>query len=59
MVNLSNDPAMISILKEHRRWLPKIHVAPVPGSAQRILTQDKLKGEAVGEGKTILPSEKE
>jgi arylsulfatase A-like enzyme len=58
-VNLANDPNMNSVLAEHRRWLPKIDVAPVSGSAHRILSYDKAKNEAVWEGKVIAAVQKE
>ncbi|MCB1231137.1 MAG: sulfatase [Verrucomicrobiae bacterium] len=31
--NLAGDPKMANIIAEHRQWLPKVNVAPLPGSA--------------------------
>jgi len=40
-------------IAEHREWLPKIDSPPSTGSAQRVLTYDKVTDEAVWEGKTV------
>lgn len=44
---------------ELRKWLPKVDRAAVPGSAHRLLTFDPATGQAVWEGKPIVPGEKE
>jgi choline-sulfatase len=38
--NLAKDPAFISVLEQHRAWIPADNARPVPGSAERILTYD-------------------
>jgi choline-sulfatase len=55
--NLANDSSHAAIIAEHRRWLPRIDVAPVPGSAHRVLTYNRTTGEAVWEGKPIRPDD--
>ena len=35
--NLASDPALASVIEEHRRWLPKTNAKPAPGSRSRIL----------------------
>jgi arylsulfatase A-like enzyme len=52
--NLASQQEYSEVIAEHRKWLPKIDVPLVPGSAQRILTYDPKKDQAVWEGKTIL-----
>lgn len=47
------NPALAAVLGEHRTWLPRTDVPPVPGSGQRVLTYDKAADEAVWEGTTI------
>lgn len=51
--NLAADPKQAAVIAEHRRWLPKIDVAPVAGSASRILTYDRAKDEATWEGNVV------
>ena len=51
--NLAGDPKYAAELAEHRKWLPKIDVAPVPGSKSRVLTYDSKIDEAIWEGKTV------
>ncbi len=55
--NLASDPRWRDVLQEHRRWLPKIDVAPVDGSAHRVLTYVPAKNEAIWEGSVILPTD--
>jgi arylsulfatase A-like enzyme len=38
--NLASDPAMASVIEEHRRWLPATSAKPAPGSRSRILTYE-------------------
>lgn len=51
--NLAGDPKYAAELAEHRKWLPKIDVAPVPESKSRVLTYDRTTDEAVWEGKVV------
>jgi arylsulfatase A-like enzyme len=52
-----DDNKYAEILAEHRRWLPKINLPAVPGSAARLL--QKVDGVWQWEGKPIRPEEKE
>ena len=38
---------------EHRRWLPKIDLPPARGSANRVLTYNKVTDEAIWEGSVV------
>jgi len=49
--NLAGDPALGSVIAEHREWIPAVNAKPAPGSHSRILTWND--GQAVWEGKTI------
>ena len=40
-------------LLRHRRWLPKVDLPPAPGSANRVLTYDRAKDEALWEGAVV------
>jgi arylsulfatase A-like enzyme len=51
--NLAGKPEYVSVMAEHRSWLPKIDVPPAPNSAHRVLTYDKAADEATGEGRTV------
>lgn len=51
--NLAGDARYASVLKEHRKWLPKVDLPPAPDSAARILTYDPETKEAIWEGKKI------
>lgn len=55
--NLAAKPELLPVLEEHRKWLPKIDVAPAPGSASRVLTYDKSTDEAIWEGATVHRSD--
>ena len=55
--NLAADPRQGEVLEAHRRWLPKLNAPPVPGSAQRVLTQ--VDGRWLWEGQPIKPEERE
>ncbi len=55
--NLAGDPEHAEVLAEHRRWLPKIDVAPAPGSAHRILTYDPETDTAIWEGQPVRRSD--
>lgn len=57
--NLAGDPRYDAIKAEHRQWLPTRNLPPAPGSARRVLTYDPPTGQAVWEGKVIVPSELE
>lgn len=58
-VNLARDKKHAEVVKEHRRWLPKVDVPAAPGSAQRVLTYDAKTGKATWEGKAIVAGELE
>lgn len=49
--NLASDKSYADILAEHRKWLPKIDVEPVPGSAHRVLTF--RNGQVIWEGSDV------
>ncbi|MEK6249449.1 MAG: sulfatase-like hydrolase/transferase, partial [Planctomycetales bacterium] len=53
--NMADKKINASILAEHRQWLPKIDVDPVPGSAARILTYKN--GQVNWEGKDVAPTD--
>ncbi|HEY3324390.1 MAG TPA: sulfatase [Planctomycetota bacterium] len=55
--NLAKDAKYADVLKEHAKWLPKVNTPAVPGSAQRVLTQEN--GKWLWEGKPINPAELE
>ena len=49
--NLASQPAMRTIIQQHRQWLPKINLKPVPGSRSRILLYED--GKVNWEGQDI------
>jgi len=51
--NLAAQPKFAAVITEHRRWLPKIDVPPVPQSAHRVLTYDPATDTAVWEGQPV------
>jgi len=51
--NLTGDPDFRSVIADHKKWLPAIHLPPALNSANRVLTYDKASDEAIWEGKTI------
>ncbi|HSG69266.1 MAG TPA: sulfatase/phosphatase domain-containing protein, partial [Planctomycetaceae bacterium] len=53
--NLASDKLYADILAEHRKWLPKIDVEPVPGSAHRVLTF--RNGQVNWEGSDVGPDD--
>jgi arylsulfatase A-like enzyme len=53
--NVAAEPGYAKILAEHRKWLPKVDVDPVPGSAHRILTYKD--GLVNWEGKDVAPTD--
>jgi choline-sulfatase len=55
--NLASDAKYADLKAEHARWLPKVNMPPVPGSAQRILTQ--VDGKWYWENQPIVPAELE
>lgn len=55
--NLAGDVKYAGVIAEHRKWLPKVDLPPVPGSAQRILTYDKATDLAEWEGKVVKRSD--
>ena len=54
-VNLVGDPLYAGIMREHRRWLPKVNAKPAPGSRSRILIYEN--GKANWQGADIAPDE--
>jgi hypothetical protein len=55
--NLAGNVEYAGVIAEHRKWLPKVDLPPVPGSAQRILTYDKATDLAEWEGKVVKRSD--
>jgi hypothetical protein len=55
--NLVHLPEHAAVKQEHRRWLPKVDVPMVAGSASRVLTYDATTDEATWEGKKVLRSD--
>jgi arylsulfatase A-like enzyme len=53
--NLAKDPNLATMIREHRRWLPKTSARPAPGSRARILIY--RDGQANWEGKDISPND--
>ncbi|QDT63006.1 sulfatase [Calycomorphotria hydatis] len=53
--NLASDPAMATVLEDHRKWLPKIDNPAVPGSAHRVLIVDE--DGITWEGEPIKPGD--
>ena len=53
--NLAGDPQYAKIIREHRRWLPKVNEKPAPGSKHRILRYEN--GKVNWEGKDVDPEE--
>lgn len=51
--NLAKDAQYADVCRQHAAWLPVKNAAPVPGSAQRLLTYEN--GVATWEGKVIDP----
>ncbi len=54
--NLAGQDAYAAVMSEHRKWLPRVDVPPVPGSAHRILTYDHDTDTATWEGNSISRS---
>lgn len=54
--NLASRPEHSQIVAEHRQWIPKVNLKPVPGSRDRILLYDASTGRTNWEGKDILPN---
>jgi choline-sulfatase len=54
--NLVDDPTCESALEQHRAWLPKVNLKPVPGSAHRILLYNS-DGTVNWEGSNIAPGD--
>ena len=55
--NLAKDAKYADVIRDHARWLPTVNVAPVPGSAERLLVQKD--GKWYWEGKQIIDAELE
>jgi arylsulfatase A-like enzyme len=41
--NLASDPQYATVIKEHRKWMPKTSAKPAPGSRSRILIYENGK----------------
>ncbi len=52
--NLVKDSRYAGLVAAHRTWMPKPDVPPAKGSADRILTYDAAKDEAVWEDRIII-----
>ncbi|MCI0541569.1 MAG: sulfatase, partial [Verrucomicrobiales bacterium] len=55
--NVVRNPNLAAVVRDHARWLPKLDVPAVPGSAHRLLT--KANGVWIWEGQPIDPAKKE
>ncbi len=53
--NLAANENYAEIIREHRRWLPKVNAKPAPGSRHRILLYEN--GNANWEGADIKPDD--
>ena len=53
--NLAGDASYDQVLREHRRWIPKVNAKPAPGSAIRFLTYKD--GKVNWEGEDIGPND--
>ena len=53
--NLAGKPEYADVIRDHRRWLPKVNAKPAPGSRTRILLYEN--GKAEWEGKDIGPGD--
>lgn len=51
--NLAGNSEYVSIIADHKKWLPKVDLPPAPNSASRVLTYDPKTDEAIWEGKTV------
>jgi arylsulfatase A-like enzyme len=51
--NLATQSDLANVKRELAQWLPKIDVAAVPGSAQRVLTYDAKTGAVTWEGNPV------
>ena len=53
--NLAARDEHLAILKQHRKWVPRVNLKAAKGSRDRILTYDPVSGVANWEGDDILP----
>jgi arylsulfatase A-like enzyme len=53
--NLADDPTCVSVLEQHREWIPSVNLKPVPGSKHRILLYEQ-DGTVNWEGQDIAPN---
>ena len=51
--NLASRTEHAAVIAEHRKWLPKIDVAPAKNSAQRVLKYDPVTDIAIWEDKPV------
>lgn len=55
--NVAADPQFADLKRELARWLPTDDHPPVPGSASRVLTYDRLTGKIMWEGLPVGPND--
>ena len=53
--NLASDPKFADVIKQHRKWLPKINRKPAPGSRARVLRYEN--GQANWQTEDINPND--
>ena len=56
-MNLAKDAKYAEQKQELARWLPKVDVPAVPGSAQRVLTYDPSSKAITWEGQPVSPTD--
>ncbi|MBL8818492.1 MAG: sulfatase [Planctomyces sp.] len=54
--NRIHEPALSSVVEQHRKWIPERNEKPAPGSRDRILTYDQESKRAIWEEVEILPN---
>ena len=55
--NIAGDKKFAAIIEEHKQWIPKVNLKPVPGSRARILLYDKDNGKVNWETLDVDPNE--
>ena len=55
--NLANKPELASTKASLAKWLPKVDVRAVAGSAHRVLIRDPATGAVTWEGKPVSPTD--
>jgi arylsulfatase A-like enzyme len=54
--NLAKDPKCADLIQQHRKWLPRVNVLPIPGSKTR-LVELRPDGTIWWEGQQVKPGE--